>query len=105
MFCRLLLLASLAFQSPVSGERPRTVASPSTIMIKAPAGTVIWVDRLRYGKVTESGTLPIKNLSQGQHFLRARLSGKQEATQTFTNSTSGPREVTVKLSLPAGKAE
>jgi tetratricopeptide (TPR) repeat protein len=74
-------------------------------MIKAPAGTVIWVDRLRYGKVTESGTLPIKNLSQGQHFLRARLSGKQEATQTFTNSTSGPREVTVKLSLPAGKAE
>lgn len=104
MFCRLLLLASLVLQAATSAERPRTVVSPTDVVVRAPMGTIIWVDRLRYGKVSESETLVIRNLSQGPHSLRARLIGKQEKSQTFNTST-GPREVTVKLTLPAGKAE
>ena len=104
MFCRLLLLASLALQSPISAQRPRTIASPSDVIVKAPIGAIIWVDRLRYGKVTDSGGLVIKNLSEGPHNLRARLTGKQDATRSFNTST-GAHEVSVKLTLPASKSE
>lgn len=104
MFCRLLLLASLALQTATSAQRPRTVISPSDVVVSAPIGTIIWVDRLRYGKVSDSGTLVIHNLSQGPHSLRARLTGRQEKSQTF-NTSAGVREISVKLTLPAGKAE
>jgi tetratricopeptide (TPR) repeat protein len=104
MFCRLLLLASLVLQTATSAQRPRSVVSPSDFVVRAPVGTIIWVDRLRYGKVTDSETLVIRNLVAGPHTLRARLTGKQEKSQSFNTST-GSREVTVKLALPAGKAE
>jgi tetratricopeptide (TPR) repeat protein len=104
MFCRLLLLATLVLQTVPSAQRPRTVISPSDFIVRAPLGTIIWVDRLRYGRVSESEMLVIRNLSQGPHSLRARLTGKQERSQTFNTST-GTREVTVRLTIPAGKAE
>ncbi|MEP7272909.1 MAG: hypothetical protein ABI882_15515, partial [Acidobacteriota bacterium] len=74
---RLLLTAALVtivLSVTSLGQRPRTIAeTESETSVTAPVGTIIWIDRLRYGKVPESGSLPIKNIGTGSHTLRSRL--------------------------------
>ncbi len=102
----MVVTLALLVAPPIMAQRPRIVAVvPSELVVKAPAGTIIWVDRLRYGVVPDSGSLAIKNLRSGSHTLRARLKGKQELTRTFSYTAEAPQEVGVRLTTPAGKAE
>lgn len=78
--------------------------SPS-LLVKADVGTIVWVDNLRYGTVTESGELPIKNLKAGTHKLRARLLGKREVTQAIQTKTNAPTTIYIIFKLPPTPAE
>jgi len=100
-----LLFCSLT-SSNVLAQRPRTLSEETTgLVIKAPPNTVIWIDRLRYGKTGDDGTLIVKNARPGSHILRARLKGKREVTKTFDYPQGSSQEVQVKLTAPADKAE
>lgn len=105
---RLFLGAIIAALSvtPLAAQRPRTVAITGTeLVVTAPTGAIIWVSRLRYGKVPDSGILPIKNLKTGFHTLRARLKGKQDVTRTFSYTSGTQQDLTVKFTAAARKAE
>ena len=107
---RFLTIVTLLFCSPTSSnllaQRPRTVSEEITgLVFKAPPNTVIWIDRLRYGKVGDEGTLIVKNLRPGSHMLRARLKGKREVTKTFSYLQGPSQEVQIRLTAPAEKSE
>jgi tetratricopeptide (TPR) repeat protein len=86
-------------------ELPTAPAAPPALIVKAPTGTVVWIDRLRYGKTGADGALKIARLNAGAHSLRARLKGKREVTQSFTHAGAPNQEVAVKFSAPASPAE
>ena len=103
--CLTLILLFLIF-IPVSAQRTRTVSDSSpSIIVSAPAGTIVWMDRLRYGTVGDTGEIPIRNLKPGTHYIRARLKGKREITQSVGISSGGPQRVTLKFPAEADKAE
>lgn len=78
--------------------------SPS-LLVKAEPGTIVWVDNLRYGTVSESGELAIKNLKAGGRKLRARLPGKRELTQTITIKVAPQATAQLIFKFPATAAE
>lgn len=78
--------------------------SPS-LLVKAEPGTIVWVDNLRYGTVSESGELAIKNLKAGGHKLRARLLGKRELTQSINIKAATQATAQLIFKLPATPAE
>ncbi|MBX3279109.1 MAG: tetratricopeptide repeat protein [Acidobacteria bacterium] len=81
----------------VTDEKP-------ALIVKAPAGSIIWIDRLRYGATNSESTLAVRTLPAGAHTLRARLKGKREVTLNFT-STNAPHEVVVRFTTAASPAE
>ena len=101
-----ILLFCCPTASSVLAQRPRTLSQDVTgLVVKAPPNTVIWIDRLRYGKVGDDGTLIVKNVRPGSHMLRARLKGKREVTKTFAYLQGSSQELPVKLTAPAEKSE
>ncbi len=76
-----------------------------TLVVKAEAGTIVWVNNLRYGTVPEHGELTIRNLKAGSHKLRARLLGKRELTQTVTVKAATPTIAQFTFKLSASAAE
>ncbi len=78
--------------------------SPS-LLVKAEAGTIVWIDNLRYGTVTESGEFAIKNLPAGAHKLRARLLGKRELSQQIQTKSNAPTTIQLTFKLPPSPAE
>lgn len=105
---RLFFSAAVALMlcAPTVAQRPRVVGeSTSEFTVRAPAGTIVWIDRLRYGKVADGGALPIRNLSTGAHTLRARLKGKHEVSQSFNYTSGTAQDIRVKLTAAASKSE
>lgn len=87
-------------------QRARTVnENPPSVVISAPEGAVIWMDRLRYGTIGTSGEIPIYNLKPGTHWLRARLKGKREISQSVSVSASGTQRTTLKFPVDADKSD
>lgn len=76
-----------------------------SLLVKAEAGTIVWIDNLRYGTVAETGELPIRNLKAGTHRVRARLLGKRELTQTVLIKAGKPTTTQLTFKLPARPAE
>jgi tetratricopeptide (TPR) repeat protein len=118
IFTSVLLVLWAAFFAPAPAQRARVIADekpaqaaataltdPPALIVKAPAGTILWIDRLRYGKAGDDGALKIARLNTGAHSLRARLKGKREVTQSFTYSGTPTQEVAVKFAAPASPAE
>jgi tetratricopeptide (TPR) repeat protein len=73
----LLLLVFVGSETKNEAQSPE----PISLQIKSETGTIIWVDNLRYGTISDSGEITINNLKPGTHSLRARLLGKRELTQ------------------------
>lgn len=90
-----------AFLVPIFSQETDT---PS-LLVKADAGTIIWVDNLRYGTVPETGELAIRNLKVGTHKLRARLLGKSEVIQSFQLKANTPATIQITFKLPPSAAE
>lgn len=87
-------------------QRARTVnENPPSVVISAPEGAVIWMDRLRYGTIGTSGEIPIYNLKPGTHWLRARLKGKREISQSVSVSAAGTQRTTLKFAVDADKSD
>jgi len=87
-------------------QRPRSTSENApSIIIAAPEGAVIWLDRLRYGTIGPSGEIPIYNLKPGTHSLKARLKGKHEISQSVSVSASGTQRTTLKFAVDADKAD
>jgi tetratricopeptide (TPR) repeat protein len=100
-----LFVSHAAAQTPSpTTATPATSAASGALDVKAPAGTIIWVDNLRYGAVPESGELTIRNLRPGSRTLRARLKGKREVTKSVAVAAGGS-SVTITLAAPAEAAE
>ncbi|HEX4950348.1 MAG TPA: tetratricopeptide repeat protein [Blastocatellia bacterium] len=93
-----LFLLATVFGIAQSNDTP-------ALLVKAEAGTIVWVDNLRYGTVSDSGELTIQNLKPGAHKLRARLLGKRELTQSINIKAAAPTMVQLTFKLPASAAE
>ncbi len=78
---------------------------PPSLLVKAEAGTIVWVNNLRYGTVLDSGELTIRNLKAGTHKLRARLLGNRELTRTVIVKTATQTTTQLTFKLPASAAE
>jgi len=100
------LLLLLFVLIPVSAQRARTVSESSpSLIVSAPTGTIVWMDRLRYGTVGDTGEIPISNLKTGTHYLRARLKGKREITQSVGITSGGTQRITLKFPTEADKSD
>ncbi|MGH9846093.1 MAG: hypothetical protein ACREEM_45915, partial [Blastocatellia bacterium] len=95
------LLVAVMLALCITAQSP----SASSLLIKAPPETVIWVGILRYGKVPASGEMTIRNLRSGGHTIRARLKGKREVTETVTLAASASQTAQLAFTAPADKAE
>ena len=93
----LLLFVTLSI-SAQSDESP-------SLLIKADAGAIVWVNNLRYGPVPDSGELTIQNLKSGTHKLRARLLGKHELAQSIIVKAGAQTTAQLTFKLPATAAE
>ncbi len=96
-----VLLLLLGFFSSSLAQEPDAPA----LFVKAEAGTIVWVNNLRYGTVPDSGELTIRNLKIGTHKLRARLLGKRELTQTVIVKAAAQTTAQLTFKLPASAAE
>jgi hypothetical protein len=122
IFTSVVFILWAAFFAPAPAQRARVItdekpaqsaekpaqsaeAAPPALIVKAPAGTVVWIDRLRYGKTGDDGALKIARLDTGAHSLRARVKVKREVTQNFSYSGAPSQEVAVKFAAPAAPAE
>lgn len=76
-----------------------------SLLIKAEPGAIIWVNHLRYGTVTDSGDLAIRNLPAGSYKLRARLMGKRELNQIVVVKNAARTTAQLTFKLPASAAE
>jgi tetratricopeptide (TPR) repeat protein len=76
-----------------------------SLTVKTQPGTIIWVDSLRYGAVSEGGEITVNNLSMGTHTVRARLKGKREIAQGIKLSGEPNQTIQLELLKPADKAE
>jgi tetratricopeptide (TPR) repeat protein len=101
MFRLLLIFALSVFAAPLLAQSD----TPASLLVKAEAGTIVWVDNLRYGAVPDGGELTINNLQAGAHKLRARLLGKRELTQTVVIKADRTTTVQLTFKLPARPAE
>ncbi|MCI0661287.1 MAG: tetratricopeptide repeat protein [Acidobacteria bacterium] len=103
-FNQLLCLLALVFYLTNSLAAQDTINTVS-LTCKTEPGTIIWVDSLRYGTVTEGGEMTLNNLSVGAHTVRARLKGRREIAQGI--KLSGEANLTIQLDLSklADKAE
>jgi len=91
---------------PVLAQRPRSIyQDPPSLVVSAPEGAVVWLDRLRYGTVGASEELAIYNLKPGTHSLRARLNGKREITHSVSIPASSTQRTTLKFPEDADKGE
>lgn len=97
----IFILSAQWFAQPVSSAQTTTAA----LTVKTVPQTVIWVDSLRYGPVSSSGEMTIKNLRAGLHTVRARLKGKREITQTATLTAGADQTIQVAFAMPADTAE
>jgi tetratricopeptide (TPR) repeat protein len=77
----------------------------STLTVKAPPETIIWVGSLRYGVIPENGELAIKNLAAGAHTVRARLKGKREIRRKVSLEAGAESSIELDFTEPATKAE
>jgi hypothetical protein len=78
---------------------------PPALLVKAAAGTIVWVNNLRYGTVPDSSALTIQHLKVGTHKLRARLLGKRELTQTVVLKAGQQTTIQLTFKFPASAAE
>lgn len=78
--------------------------SPS-LLVKADAGTIVWIDNLRYGTVADNGELAIKQLKAGAHKLRARQLGKREVTQLIQTKANASTTIQLRFKLAASPSE
>ncbi|MEO6724051.1 MAG: tetratricopeptide repeat protein [Blastocatellia bacterium] len=99
VFVTILHAQSLA-QAVSSAPTATTV-----LTIKTVPQTIVWVDLLRYGPVSSSGELTVKNMRAGAHTIRARLKGKREITQAITLSAGAGQAIQVAFTAPADNAE
>ena len=76
-----------------------------SLLIKAEPGAIVWVNNLRYGTVTDSGELAIRNLPAGSYKLRVRLIGKRELNQIVVVKNTAPTTTQLTFKLPASAAE
>lgn len=100
---RVLLAIALFFLTSIFV--PAQSDDPPTLLVKAEAGTIVWVNNLRYGTVPDSGELTIRNLKAGSHKLRARLLGKRELTRTVIIKAAAQTTAQLTFKLPASAAE
>jgi tetratricopeptide (TPR) repeat protein len=85
----------------IHGQSPE----PISLQIESESGTIIWVDNLRYGTITDSGEITINNLKSGTHSLRARLLGKRELTQPVIVKANVANQVQLNFKTAAMPAE
>jgi tetratricopeptide (TPR) repeat protein len=79
--------------------------SPSLLSITAKPGTMIWVDSLAYGAVSDSGELTVHNLRAGNHIVRARLKGMREIAQTVKIAAGTRESIEMDFKAAADEAE
>ncbi|MBO0722696.1 MAG: tetratricopeptide repeat protein [Blastocatellia bacterium] len=101
---RLLAIAVLAL-SLSNNLFAQEESAASLLTITAKQGTLIWVDSLEYGAVSDSGELTVRNLRAGVHLVRARLKGMREITQTIKLAADSQESIEVKFSAAADEAE
>jgi tetratricopeptide (TPR) repeat protein len=77
----------------------------SSLIITTKPGTMVWVDSLYYGLVSEGGELKVNNLTAGSHIVRARLKGMREATQTVKIAAGSQQSIELTFTVPADQAE
>jgi tetratricopeptide (TPR) repeat protein len=77
----------------------------SSLTIATKPGTMIWVDSLYYGPVSESGELTVNNLPAGNHTVRARLKGMREVTQAVKIAAGSQPSIELTFSVSADQAE
>jgi tetratricopeptide (TPR) repeat protein len=77
----------------------------SSLTIKAEPGTLIWVNTLAYGPVSDSGEMTIRNLRAGSQIVRACLKGMREVVQTIKLAARSQESVELKFSAAADEAE
>ncbi len=95
IFCVLLVVTA----------RAQAVAPALSVLVKADAGAIIWLDNLRYGEVAASGELIIKNLKPGVHALRARLTGQREFTKNVQLASGKENVVQIVFAALASASE
>jgi tetratricopeptide (TPR) repeat protein len=78
---------------------------PSSLSITARPGTMIWVDSLDYGSISESGELTVFNLRAGGHSVRARLKGMREIRRTVKIAAGSREAIELEFKVAADKAE
>src|SRR5215813_5847288 len=96
-----------SFADSKTGEKSQT-SSPvtnSTLIVKAPPETIIWVGSLRYGVIPENGEVAVKNLSAGSYTIRARLKGKRELRRMISLKAGAESSINLDFREPATKAE
>ena len=99
-------LPGLLATRPSSEQTQSASPAPSTTLtVKAPPETIIWVDSLRYGTIPESGEKAIKNLSAGSHSIRARLKGKREIRRRVNLESGSESSINLELTEEASKSE
>lgn len=86
-------------------QAARPAARSSSLIIRAAPGAIVWVDNLRYGALTQSGELTVKNLRPGAHTVRARLLGKRELLEPIQLAPNSVRTLQLTFTLPASEAE
>ena len=85
----------------IHGQSPE----PISLQIKSESGTIIWLDNLRYGTITDSGEITINNLKPGTHSLRARLLGKRELIQSVIVKANTTNQVQLNFKTAATPVE
>src|SRR5262245_12446932 len=92
-------------RSQSAPSAPNPAPANSTLIVKAPPETIIWVGSLRYGVIPENGEVAVKNLSAGSHTVRARLKGKREIRRKVNLEAGAESSLELNFPEPASKAE
>jgi tetratricopeptide (TPR) repeat protein len=98
-------LAAFAFGLSLIGNLSAQEGERSSLTIRTKPGTMVWLDSLYYGLVSEGGELTVNNLTAGSHLVRARLKGMREATQTVKVAAGSQQSIELTFTVPADQAE
>lgn len=101
----LILSGILSFVSVHSLAQKRGATPPpksASVTITTEPNAIIWIDDIRRGVTSASGTLELKKISGGRHTLRVRAMGFKEVTMPLV---AGKRSMSVKLVRATDQAE
>jgi tetratricopeptide (TPR) repeat protein len=84
-----LLLAASAVCTMSQIRTGAAAAQAAGLKIATEPGAVVWVDGVRYGTTSTSGSLSIRSIPAGPHSIRVRLDGYKEKQQSITAAQRG----------------